>query len=376
MSKPILIAHVIYRLDVGGLENGLVNLINNMSTENYNHVIICLTDFTDFIKRFNRKIEIYALNKKEGNDFGLYFRFYKLIKKLKPDIVHTRNLATLEMQFPSFLAGIQYRIHGEHGRGIQDPDGTNKKNIIIRRIFSFFVNRYIPLSKDLESYLIDKVKVSRKRITQIYNGVDTGKFIPEDDKKYNILPDNLLSRDMVIVGTVGRMDYVKDQVTLAKAFVNTIVKEGETVDQVRLIMIGDGALRADVTDVLNKGHAREKSWLAGTRSDIPELMRLMDIFVLPSLAEGISNTILEAMSTGLPVIATDVGGNGELVDDTTTGYLVPKDDPDAMSEAIIRYVKAPELRRAHGTNARSRILEKFSIESMVKAYEAVYQRVH
>ena len=131
-------------------------------------------------------------------------------------------------------------------------------------------------------------------------------------------------------------------------------------------MVGDGSLRQPALELLRSAHVEDLAWLAGERDDVPELMRAMDLFVLPSLREGISNTILEAMATGLPVVATRVGGNPELVDAGNTGELVPHSDPVSMAGAIDGYFRKPEKALKHGTQGRYRVETKFSIEAMVR----------
>ena len=120
-----LIVHIIYRLGVGGLENGLVNLINRIPADQYRHAIICLTDSTDFSKRIQRdNVAVYEIHKRPGHDAQSFVKVYKLLKQLKPDIVHTRNLAAIEYQVCAVLAGVPFRIQGEHGWDVFDPDGS------------------------------------------------------------------------------------------------------------------------------------------------------------------------------------------------------------------------------------------------------------
>lgn len=140
-------------------------------------------------------------------------------------------------------------------------------------------------------------------------------------------------------------------------------------------MVGDGALREQVAGVLNQAGVGALAWLAGERDDVPRIMRGLDLFVLPSLAEGISNTILEAMASGLPVVATAVGGNPELVDEGRTGTLVPPADPQAMAQAMLRYyADAAECRR-QGREARRTAEHDFSMAAMVSGYLAIYDRM-
>ena len=373
-SRPApLIVHVIYHLAIGGLENGLVNVINRIPEDRYRHAIITLNEYTDFRNRIkNPNVEVYVLQKHPGKDLRLYVKLWRLFRQLKPDIVHTRNLSTLEAQFPALVAGVPYRVHGEHGRDIHDLDGTSKKYQLLRRLFRPMIHRYIALSLDLKRYLHERVGVPEGKISLICNGVDTEKFTPAGAQAKTVLPGDFSGADKMIIGTVGRMEAVKDQITLVHAFVRLVQEHPGGHESLRLIMIGDGALLESARSILEVAGLAHLAWLPGEREDVPELLRAMDVFVLPSLAEGISNTILEAMASGLPIVATDVGGNKELVDQGTTGYLVPHSDPAALADAIRVYVDDPDLQRRHGANARKRSEDEFSIDKMIQGYQDVY----
>jgi sugar transferase (PEP-CTERM/EpsH1 system associated) len=366
------IAHVIYRLGVGGLENGLVNLINHMPEDRYRHVIICLTDSTDFKQRLHRdNVRVVELHKKPGQDWLSFWRFYQVLKQHGVTLVHTRNLAALEYQIPAFLAGIKHRVHSEHGWDVFDPDGTNKKYQWLRRFLSPLVQVFIPLSKHLQDYLQYKVNIPSKKITRICNGVDAQKFYPGQSK--NISECAFLNEsDKLIIGTVGRMHGVKDQMTLAQAFVSLMQMKPEYLDFVRLVMIGDGPLHEQAMQYLDQAQLSHCVWLPGERKDIADLMRAMDIFVLPSIAEGISNTILEAMATGLPIVATRVGGNPELVESGENGILVHPKAPDTMAKGLDTLIADTEQRKRMGLASRRRVEQQFSIDVMVANYLAVY----
>jgi sugar transferase (PEP-CTERM/EpsH1 system associated) len=371
--NPPLVAHVIYRLGVGGLENGLVNLIDRMPRDRYRHAVICLKDATGFRRRLAADVPIYELQRREGQDFRLYWRLYRLLRRLRPAIVHTRNLAALECQFPAWLAGVPARVHGEHGWDVFDPDGGNRKYQWLRRMFRVFVQRYIPLSRHLEWYLRERVKVPEGRITRICNGVDTKVFQPGPDGRLPIAGCPFgAGEGLVFVGTVGRMHGVKDQINLVRGFLKLLERRPELRERVRLVLVGDGPLRSEAEAVLRAAGAGRLAWLPGERGDVADILRGLDIFVLPSRAEGISNTILEAMATGLPVIATEVGGNPELVADGVSGRLVPKADPVAMAAALLDYLDRPHKIRVHGEAGLERVRECFSLDGMVGRYMAVY----
>lgn len=369
-----LVAHVMYRFDVGGLENGVVNLINNMPEGAYRHAIVSLTQITDFRERIKRKdVEFIALNKKPGHSLWLYPRLVRLFRGLRPSIVHTRNLGALELVVPAWAAGVPVRIHGEHGRDVGDLDGTNRKYQWVRRIYRPFVTYYIALSRDLEHYLTHTVGMARAKVAQIYNGVDAERFRP-DAQRQRIEGCPFAGEDLWLVGTVGRMQTVKNQTDLAKAFVIALQMAPELRNVLRLVMIGDGPLRAEALSVLEAGGCADSAWLPGERSDVPDVMRGLDCFVLPSLAEGISNTILEAMACGLPVVATDVGGNRELIDEGTTGKLVRLGDLQAMATEIVAVAKNRESARTMGRAGREAVERKYSMTAMVRQYQGLYDR--
>ena len=318
-----------------------MNLVNRLPPESYRHAIVSLTDITDFRARIVRDdVTFVALDKAPGHGYRIFPRIYRLLRDLAPAIVHTRNLAALEATAPAWLAGVPVRVHGEHGRDIGDLDGSNRSYRRVRRLYRPFVSRYVALSKDLEHYLCAAVGVAPERVVQIYNGVDTDRFTPARAGREAIAGSPFNDSGHWLVGTVGRMQAVKDQVTLARAFVHA-VRTGTAKASMRLVMIGGGPLRSEVERVLEEAGMRALAWLPGERSDVAEILRGLDCFVLPSLAEGVSNTILEAMASGLPVIATRVGGNPELVEDGVTGRLVPAGNDVAMAEAILACAADP-----------------------------------
>lgn len=371
-----LIAHAIYRLDVGGLENGLVNLINRIPAQRFRHAIICLTDYSEFRQRLTRSdVPVFALNKPPGNSPATQFRLWRLLKRLRPDIVHTRNMGALEAALPAALAGVPVRIHGEHGRDVDDLDGTNVRRQIVRRLYKPFVHQYIALSQDLASYLQDKIGVPPSRVAQIYNGVDATLFHPAGERRDAVPHPDFCGPEHFVIGTVGRMQGVKDPLTLAKAFVRLMQTMPDAAQRLRLVMIGEGPLRERARKLLAEGGVDEFAWLPGERNDVARIMRSFDLFVLPSLAEGISNTILEAMATGLPVLATAVGGNPELIQAGVTGTLVPRDDPESMARAMRTYAENDEVCRRQGMEARRAIESRFGMEAMVNAYMTIYDKL-
>lgn len=369
-----LIAHVIYRLGTGGMENGLVNLINHMPQDRYRHAIICLTGFDEFRRRLRDDVEVIALGKRDGNDFAMYRKLYRVLRQLSPDILHTRNLATLETHIVAALAGVKARVHGEHGRDIYDLEGRNRKYLLLRQAMRAFVCHYIAVSADLAGWLRNAVRVAPPRLTHIFNGVDSARFVPRSGARPPLLPPRFADDDSIVIGSVGRLAEVKGYADLARAFVTLLQKAPELAARARLVLVGEGSERRLCEEILAQADVSQYAWFAGERSDIPQLMQTFDLFVLPSLGEGISNTILEAMATGLPIIATDVGGNPELVTQEN-GMLVPAAQPNELAQALQRYLEQPALRHAQGAAGRKVIEQRFSMQAMVQGYLDVYTKV-
>lgn len=368
-----LIAHVIVDLDIGGLENGVVNLVNRVPRERYRQTIVCLKGYTSFRERLRGDdVPVVAVHKREGKDVGSYLKLWRLFCALRPTIVHTRNLGTIDAAFPAKLAGVRRLVHGEHGWEINDVAGTNPKYLRLRRICSRLIDTHITVSRDLADWLRTRVGVPASDIEQIYNGVDTSKFRPATGARARLPMAELAGPDDFVVGTIGRMAAIKDPLLLAQAFRTLRQSAAAGGRRVKLVMVGDGPLLEDVKRFLAEEQVAHLAWLPGRRDDIDAVLRGFDLFVLPSRNEGISNTILEAMATGLPVVATGVGGNPELVVAGSTGMLVPASDPVAMAAAIGRYVADPQLAHAHGVEGRRRVLAHFSMEAMVQRYLAVY----
>lgn len=375
MTARPLIVHLTYIFDFGGLETLIVELINRMPVDSYRHVIICLTRYTEFVEKITRPdIEIYALDKPPGLAPETHVKLWKLLRQLRPSVVHTYNLATLEYGATALLAGVPIRIHAEHGRDAGDPTGSNRKHNLLRRLMVPVVNTYIPVSGDLQSWLRNTVKIPDAKNLLIDNGVDTERFHPAQGPRPRLpgMPD---FDGCFVIGTVGRMQAVKDHGNLVDAFIALRERTPAARDKLRLVIAGHGPLHQAISDKVDAAGLRDVVWLPGARSDIPELLRSFDVFALSSIAEGTPVALLEAMASGVPIVSTRVGGVPELVLENETGLLAPARDHAALAAALDTYLTQPELRRQHGCASRKRVETHYSITSMVKAYSALYDKL-
>jgi sugar transferase (PEP-CTERM/EpsH1 system associated) len=363
-------------LGVGGLENGLVNIVNRMPADKYRHSVICIDRSTSFESRITKPdVPVLSMHKKPGRDWRAAKRIFDALRRLRPSIVHTRNLGAMDALLPAFLAGVPVRIHGEHGLDVSDLHVSKLKYRILRKLHSPLVTHYIALSQQLSMYLQEQVGVARDRITEIPNGVDARRFSPAADKRERrrrLIPG--LADDAIVVGTVGRLEAVKDPLNLVAAVARVCDEHPDLRARLRLVVVGDGSLQQEVAELAERRGLTGKVLLTGARDDVPDILAAFDLFVSPSLAEGFSNTILEAMACGLPVVATDVGENARLVVAGRTGTIVPPADAESLGAAIAAYCRSSDRMRDDGAEGRRRIEREFTIDRMVASYEAVYDR--
>jgi sugar transferase (PEP-CTERM/EpsH1 system associated) len=375
-DERLLIAHVVYRFDVGGLENGVVNLLNRLPADRFRHAVVAMTEITEFRRRVQRDdVQYVSLHKAPGHGVRLWPALYRQFRSLRPDIVHTRNLAPLEASLPAWLAGVPVRVHGEHGWDVGDLDGSNRSHRLSRRLYRPFVSHYIALSRHIEDYLHSAIGVPQGAITQIYNGVDTQRFLPPRGERSSIEGSPFNDPKFWVIGTVGRLAAVKDQAALIRALARLHRSSAEARGRMRLVIVGDGPLRFELQQLVRTEGVADSVWMPGARGDVAQVMAGLDVFALPSLAEGISNTLLEAMSCARPVIASGVGGNRELVEDGVSGTWVPPGDASELDAALLRYFAEPAMCRQHGAAARTAVESHFSLDRMVADYAAFYERV-
>lgn len=364
MPEP-LIAHVVHRLDYGGLENGLVNLLNRLPDTTGRHAVVCMTRASDFRTRLRRPdIPVYEIDKRPGKDPGAYLRLWRLLRHLRPALVHTRNTGVLDCQPVARAAGVRTGLHGYHGWDVDDLHGQDPRRNRLRRLCDPFVRHYVAVSRQIESWMTGTLGIDPGRISRICNGVDTGRFRPAQPPEAEF-----------VIGTVGRLQAVKNQALLLEAFARLLADRPAERARLRLALIGDGPERGRLERMAVEAGMADRVDFAGWNDDVAASLASLSVFVLPSLNEGISNTVLEAMACGLPVVATAVGGTPELVSNGETGFLVDSGDVAGMAGRLAAYLDSPGLRQRHGTAARGRACHEFSIERMVADYDTLYRRL-
>lgn len=365
-----LVVHVVDALDTAQAEHGLLNLIRHLPPGRYRHAVVCLHDRGGCEGEMREHgVEIVNLHKGVGHDPLHYVRMFGVLRALRPDLVHTRNGTGLPAQAVAALAGVRLRVHAEHGRATAHGGVPAR---ILRRLLCPLIDHFIAVSGDLEQWLIESVGAEPARVSQIANGVDSVQFHPRLGPSAAVGPPGFMRDGVFVVGSVGRMDDAGNHTTLVEAFLRLIASPHPAHQRLRLLLVGEGPARTECQALLHRAGAAARAWLPGDRGDVPQLLRAMDLFVLPSLAEDRSHAILQAMATGLPVVASAVGGNTELVHPGFTGILVPPMATELLASAIADYCRIPELATRHGARARSQVIARHSMPAMARDYLAVY----
>ena len=380
MQSQKKILHVVHSLQVGGLENGLVNLLNRLDPKRFKQIVCCLTSAGTFAQRIKSPdVEIVELHQSAAKFRFPVMSLAKIFRMLSPDIVHTRGWPTIDAVFAATIATVPHIIHGEHGREYSDTAGSNWKRNQVRRLVGKLVDHYVVVCNFFSPWLVGSCGVNRAKILYIPNGVDTERFAPNSDSEIGVSPKDdfgkrLLRRqlglptDVLLLGSVGRLDPVKDFPTLLKSF----GKLAEQRNDVKLVIVGDGLMRDSLRALTNDlGLQSQVIWL-GDRRDIALLLKCFDVFVQTSIFEGMSNTLLEAMASGIPLIATETGGNPELIQPGVNGALVKVGDVDGLATVLQSYLSDHELRTIQGRMSRSLAKSRFDLSVMAERYSQMY----
>ena len=367
-----LVAHLVYRFDCGGLQTLLSECIDRMPARQYRHAVICLTGQPTEAGRIRRTdVAFHLLDKPPGNGMATHVKLWLLLRRLRPAVLHTYNIGTLEYQATALLAGVPGRVHAEHGRDSVEIEGLHRKYNLLRRWLAPAIDAYVPVSADLAGWLRDTVGVPAHKVAPVPNGVDTQRYAPAGAQ-----PAAAPGPAPTWIGTVGRADRIKHHAGLLDAFGLLLARFPAPRHDLRLAIVGDGPLLPALRERVAREAWADRVWLPGARTDIADVMRGFSVFVLPSLSEATPVTVLEAMATGLPVVASRVGGVPQLVLEGQTGRLVPPADPAALAAALAAYVDDPGLRARHGAAGRAHVQAHYSVDAMVAGYADLYGRLH
>ncbi len=365
--------HVVNSLGTGGLENGLVNIISGTDPARFEHVVCAIRGLGANAERLDaERTKIVSLARPGRPSRFQTPALVRVIRQCAPDIVHSRNWAAIEAVVAARLARAPSVVHSEHGFEANEAAGEPARRRYFRRIAYELADRVLAVSYQLRSLHAARTGFSAQKMAVIHNGVDARRFHPDAESRARIRADLRLGPTDICIGSVGNLLPVKDHMTLLKG----LEQIGANGAKWRLLIIGEGSERPALKTFVDAhpDWAQNVCFL-GSTTRVPDLLRGMDIFVLPSIAEGLCNALLEAMASGLPVVATAVGGNVEIVNHGQSGLLFPAGDVSALARDLIRLSAEPQLRAALGQGAIARVRTDFSLDAMIRAYERMYSEM-
>jgi len=349
---------IILSLEIGGMEQLVFDLITNINKNKFNIKVICIHSLGPIAEELkSHGIQVVKIDTMVPLVSFLFpYNLIKEIKEFKADIIHVHSGCWHKAAMAGWLSGVKKIIYTEHGRYFPESN----KLVLLDNIFSRITTNVISVSENLATYMHDVIGIREKKITVIINGINVDKFIPSRDSS------RLIVRR---IGIIARLAPVKDIATLIRAM-RTVV---DAYPDVQLDIVGDGPERASLEELTKELILDASVIFHGFRRDIPEVLSFIDIFVLSSISEGTSITLLEAMAAGKPVVVTNVGGNPAIIEDGVNGFLMPSQDPELMADAIIRLIIERETRRKMGEANIRKVEQQFSIHAMARQYEDCYE---
>jgi sugar transferase (PEP-CTERM/EpsH1 system associated) len=366
-AGPLRVLHVISYMGRGGAEMGILKLIAGLG-EGFEHRICTTRGFdADFVRSSISEEKMYVAGSSDLKLQFPLFRLARILRQFRPHIVHTRNWGAIEAVLAAKLTGVPVVIHSEHGYEVDMFAGLLMRRRIFRRAAYAMTDAVFAVTRELRDFHARQAWVRPEHMGVIYNGVDTQRFAPCREARIAMRKELSLPEKSFVVGAVGRLVPIKDHRTLLKA---AALFSGSGID-VRVLVVGSGPERERLQSQAT-GALEARVYFAGDSNRVPELLNAMDVFVLPSLGEGMSNTLLEAMAAGLPVLATNVGGNPEIIEDNVNGSLFTPGDAQWLADRLNLMARDPALIHQLGTAARNRAIESFSLSRMLENYRNFY----
>jgi sugar transferase (PEP-CTERM/EpsH1 system associated) len=366
--QKLSVLQITHDLNIGGLQRVVVDLSRSLDKDKYDVSVCALREGGPLESELKKEgIKVIKLPLAEnGIDYFTFWKLYKIFREIRPAVIHTHNTQPfIEGAIAALMARVPVIVHTDHGR--QFPD--KRRYMFSEWVLSHFADQIVAVSETTKSGLVHYEKVSSSKIQVILNGIDEQKYsvrIDKDKKKKEL---GIVPNAGPILGWCGRLSPEKGLTYLIKAM--ELLRRG--FPNILLLIAGAGALKEDLNrQAKDLGLERHVRFL-GPRADVHEILMILDLFVLPSVREGLPLVLLEAMAAGVPIVATDVGGNHRAVQEAINGFLVKPGDPDSLYKAIKGLLENRKLRETFSRNALALFQKEFTLKKMVQEYELVYQ---
>lgn len=359
---------ITHDLAIGGLQQVVVNLCRSIDHSQFDISVLCLRDLGEFVpdvESLGVKVH-YLPQKDDGTDYFSFLKVAKILRQEKIDVIHTHNTQPfVDGTIGAMLAGVRTVIHTDHARSFPDK----VRYMFAEWLMSQYAFKVVGVSDHTSENLAKYEKISPKKIMTIENGIDGSRFevaIDRDEKRKEIGMKN----DGPVIGLGVRLAEQKGITYLLQAMPRVI----QSCPDINLVIVGDGELKSALQDQSAQLGIQDNVLFLGPRLDIPELLQLFDIYVLPSLWEGMPMVLLESLAAGCPVIATDVGGVSKVIKHGENGLLAQSKNPQQLAEAIVSLLADSTLRDQFAARGLEIFKNKFSSDIMTRNYERLYQR--
>lgn len=362
------ITHVVENLNRGGLERAVIDLACAQRALGHDCQVACLFERGALAGELEALgVPVHACAKRRGFDMAALRRLRQHLREHASEILHTHNaVAHYHAVLAALGLPIGRTVNTRHGMG--GLAAGSRREWIYRRSLSR-TDAVVTVCQSARREMLQAGIAPAAKLMAVPNGIRVQRFEPADGEARSILVAGLgLPAGTRVVGTVGRLNWAKHQSSLVAAFARAC----EQIPDIALVMVGDGELRSALQKQVEESAVAGRVFLLGDRSDVSEILRGFTLFAMPSLTEGYSIALLEACAAGLPIIATDVGGNAEIVHEGVNGLLVPARSEDAMVHALTCLLGDPQRMAAMGRAGRDWVLDEGSITTMAARYDAVY----
>ena len=361
----IPVVQILYSLEIGGVEKLAVTVAAHLDRKRFRPAI-CALDRDGVLSKELAQYGIpYHVLWRKGMEAGVLKRLYRCFRQEKARVVHTHQFPQLLFSLlPAKVCGAKI-VHTEHEYFLYRRDARARR--IFKQLMRF-CSAFTVVGPDVARYYTEELGVPSSRMHVIANAVDLDQFRVAGPGPRTGLG---ISDEEVVFGIVGRLEPEKDHRTLLQAFRALLAHRPAA----RLLIVGDGSLRGEIEAQCRALDLERKVTLLGARSDIPEVLAAVDVFVLSSVQEGVPLSVVEAMGAGKPVIATDVGGLRLLVKPAVNGLLVPPADPAALEEAMRELAGNAALRQEMGRQSRQLAEASFGLSTMINGYQEIYDSV-
>lgn len=362
----IRVLHVIQNLNYGGMERLLADIVLGVDPARFESHVLCLKYFGRFAEGLGRAATLHLAPRLPPHTMVWPARLVRLLRSIDPDVVHTHSGVLFKVALAARIAGVPAIVHTEHGRTPPDP----LLDRIVDRIGASLTSAVVAVSEPLRDTLVRSHIMPASRIRVIENGVDTSRFRPQTDTG-KLRAELGIGSEVPIIGSIGRLEAVKAYDVMLEAYARLLARWSGSVRPL-LVLAGEGSERARLETIIRARALGEGVRLLGWRDDVHDLLSAFALFTMSSRSEGTSVSLLEAMSSGLCPVVTDVGGNAAVLGRSLAHRLVPARDAEALATNWLGALTGGERKSVDGRAARERVEQAFSLTRMVQRYQDLY----